>query len=92
VAGILRGISSEASAELVWAKFRLFDIATMGGVEIAIAAARNYRLLRSKGIAIRGTIDLIIATWCVGNNIPLLHSDRDFPVMEKWLGLKSWAG
>jgi predicted nucleic acid-binding protein len=69
----------------------LFDIVTLGGVDVAIAAAQNYRFLRSKAITIRGTIDLIIATWCIKNHVPLLHSDRDFHEMEKWLGLKSWA-
>jgi predicted nucleic acid-binding protein len=91
VAEILRGVSSESAAELTWSKLRLFDIVTLGGVDIAIAAAQNYRFLRSKAITIRGTIDLIIATWCIKNDVPLLHSDRDFREMEKWLGLKSWA-
>lgn len=90
VAEILRGVSNEADAELVWSKLRLFDIVSLGGVDIA--AARNYRLLRSKAVTIRGTIDLVIATWCISNDVQLLHSDRDFRAMEKWLGLKSWAG
>ena len=38
----------------------------------------------------RGTIDVIIATWCVENAIPLLHNDRDFEAMEGRLGLVRW--
>ena len=92
VAEILRGVSSEATAERVWSKLRLFEIVTLGGVDTAIAAARNYRFLRGNAVTIRGTVDLIIATWCIGNHVPLLHSDRDFRAMEEWLGLESWAG
>ncbi len=92
VAEILRGVSSEAAAELVWSKLRLFEIVTLGGADTAIAAARNYRLLRSKAVTIRGTVDLFIATWCIRNHVPLLHADRDFRAMEEWLGLESWAG
>jgi predicted nucleic acid-binding protein len=57
------------------------------GVEIAPRAAGNYRALRRKGLTVRGTIDVIIATWCVENQVALLHNDRDFDVMEEHLGL-----
>jgi predicted nucleic acid-binding protein len=56
--------------------------------EIAIKSAENYRALRKTGITIRKTIDVIIATFCVENNFILLHNDRDFDQMEKYLGLK----
>ena len=63
----------------------------LGGRALAVAAARNYRLLRAKGITVRGTIDLPIATWCIAHAVPLLHADRDFTGMEKWLRLPRWA-
>lgn len=51
--------------------------------------ARNYRTLRKKGITIRSTIDVIIATFCLENDFSLLHNDpTDFNAMEKHLGLK----
>jgi predicted nucleic acid-binding protein len=50
--------------------------------------AKNYQLLRKKGITIRSTIDVIIATFCIENGYALLHHDRDFDPMEKYLGLK----
>lgn len=71
---------------------RLFPIVTLCGPALALKAADNYRLLRKKGITVRGTIDVIIATWCVTNEVPLIHADRDFEGMEKWLGLKRWDG
>ena len=63
----------------------------MGGYEIAIESAENYRKLRKKGITVRKTIDVIIGTFCINNNIPLLHDDKDFEPMVKYLGLKSIA-
>jgi predicted nucleic acid-binding protein len=58
------------------------------GKEIAYKAAQNFRNLRKKGITIRKTIDVIIATFCIENNFLLIHNDRDFDSMEQYLGLK----
>ena len=63
---------------------------TLCGPEIALTAAANYRALRRAGVTVRGTIDVIIATWCIENRVPLLYSDRDFKVMEERLGLVAW--
>jgi len=60
----------------------------MLGRQLAIKSAENYRVLRKKGVTVRKTIDVIIATFCIANNLPLLHSDRDFRPMEKHLNLK----
>ena len=60
----------------------------MLGKEIAVKSAKNYRILRKKGVTVRKTIDVIIATFCIENNLPLLHSDRDFRPMEIHLNLK----
>jgi predicted nucleic acid-binding protein len=54
---------------------------------MAIKAAANFRLLRKKGITIRKTTDVLIATFCIENQIPLLHHDHDFTLMQKTLGL-----
>ena len=70
----------------------VMDILTckqMGGHEIAIKSAENYRKLRKNAITVRKTIDVIIGTFCINNNIPLLHDDKDFEPMVKYLGLKS---
>jgi len=58
------------------------------GKEIAINAAQNFRKLRKKGITIRKTIDVLIATFCIEYGFELLHNDRDFDPMEEVLGLK----
>jgi predicted nucleic acid-binding protein len=55
---------------------------------LALQSARNYRLLRRKGITVRKTIAGLIATYCIENEHDLLHSDSDFDGYEKHLGLK----
>lgn len=60
----------------------------MLGRNVALAGAANYRALHSKGITVRKTIDVLIATFCMKNNHVLLHSDRDFDPIEKHLGLR----
>jgi predicted nucleic acid-binding protein len=84
---VLQGLSSEREAWEVEAMLRRFEIAPMAGEVIAIAAARNFRFLRRRGITVRKTIDLLIGTWCIENRRPLLHNDSDFRPMVRYLGL-----
>ena len=51
--------------------------------------AENYRALRKKGITIRKTADVIIATFCIERRIPLLFLDRDFIPFVNHLGMLS---
>ncbi len=62
--------------------------ADLGGREVALAAADNYRRMRRRGITVRKTIDVVIGTFCMVNGHELLHSDRDFDSMEQALGLR----
>lgn len=55
---------------------------------LALQSARNYRLLRRKGVTVRKTIDSLIATYCIENEHDLLHNDNDYDGYEKHLGLK----
>jgi predicted nucleic acid-binding protein len=87
LAEVLRGIASDSLAGAIEREFGHFEIVQVGGREMAVLAAQNYRFLRGKGITIRGTIDLLIGTWCIENRVPLLHNDRDFDAMEQHLGL-----
>ncbi len=57
------------------------------GKQIAEKAAENFRILRKKGITVRKTIDVIIGTFCIENNVKLLHNDRDFRPMQENFGL-----
>ncbi len=84
---VLQGLESERAARDVETLLRRFDIVPMAGDAIAVAAARNFRSLRARGVTVRKTIDLLIGTWCIENRRPLLHNDRDFRPMAQHLGL-----
>jgi predicted nucleic acid-binding protein len=84
---VLQGLDGERAARDVEALLRRFEIVPMAGETIAIAAARNFRSLRRRGITVRKTIDLLIGTWCIENRRSLLHNDRDFRPMALHLGL-----
>jgi len=66
-------------------KFAMLDL------DIAVKTADNYRKLRKKGITIRKTADVIIATYCIEKNISLLFTDRDFIPFVTHLGLQPVA-
>lgn len=63
--------------------------ADLAGREVALQAARNYRLLRCQGVTVRKTIDVLIATFCIRNGHSLLYTDRDFDPMVEHLGLRA---
>jgi predicted nucleic acid-binding protein len=85
---VLQGFRSEAQAQLVERALGQYQIVALSNPELAIKAAANYRLLRRRGITIRKTI-VIIGTFCIERGHALLHSDRDFEPMERFLGLQA---
>jgi len=84
---VLQGLDSEREAREVEDLLRRFEIVPMAGETVAVAATRNFRSLRRRGITIRKTIDLLIGTWCIENRRALLHNDNDFRPMTRHLGL-----
>ena len=64
------------------------EFVVLGGADVAIEAARNYRKFRGLGITVRGTIDVVLATRCIVSGHQLLHDDRDFDAFERHLGLR----
>ena len=88
IAELLQGFKNEREYNLARNLIEHLEYRDFAGKEIAIKTAENYRFLRKKGITVRKTIDVIIATFCIENNYQLIHNDRDFDVMEKYLGLK----
>lgn len=69
----------------------MLHIVNLGGVDIAIVAATNFRRLRALGVTVRKTIDTVIATRCIMDGHELLHSDRDFDAFQQHLGLRCVA-
>jgi predicted nucleic acid-binding protein len=85
---VLQGLSTDASAARVLSYLRQFEIFETGGIDLAVAAARNYRHLRARGRTVRKTIDCLIATFCIEQDHALLHNDRDFDAFEALLNLQ----
>jgi predicted nucleic acid-binding protein len=66
-------------------------VESTGGAELALAAADHYRSLRSQGITVRRSIDVLIASFCIERDYALLHHDRDFLAFEQRRGLRAWG-
>ena len=86
---VLQGFRSDRVYET--AKSLLVDLPNFEiiGQTRAIKAAENYRFLRKKGITVRKTVDNLIATFCIDQQLPLLFADKDFVPFVKHLGLRS---
>jgi predicted nucleic acid-binding protein len=84
---LLQGARDEARATEIERRMRLFRRRRMMTGDMAVKAAANYRKLRRRGITVRTSIDLIIATYCLEQNLQLLHHNRDFSAMSDHLGL-----
>ena len=89
---VLQGFSQDKDYRLARELFSELTVFEMLGVNRAIQAADTFRKLRKSGITIRKTADIIIGTYCIDQNMPLLYSDRDFDPMVSKLGLQSVLG
>lgn len=85
---VLQGFQNDkdfrVAKDLLWG----MPFMAMGGRVLALQSAMNYRSLRKKGVTVRKTIDVMIGTFCIHYQLPLLHDDRDFDPMVRFLGLK----
>ncbi|MES9854198.1 MAG: PIN domain nuclease [Candidatus Thiodiazotropha sp. L084R] len=86
---ILQGIRNDRDYRKTKQTLLTLDQYQMFGNGMAEKCADNYRALRKKGITIRKTSDVIIATFCIEQKIPLLFLDRDFLPFVDHLGLSS---
>jgi len=86
---VLQGFRSDKDYET--AKNFLSDLPfrQMGGYNVAVQSAQNYRRLRKAGVTVRKTIDLVIATFCILEGLILLHDDRDFDPMVSHFSLQT---
>lgn len=89
LAEVLQGFDSERDFNRARKLLTAFTVIELGGLDVAIQAARNFRTLRALGITVRKTIDTVIATRCIESGYPLLYSDRDFDPFCQHLGLRS---
>ena len=85
---VLQGFDDERDFHDARKMLTSLIVVELGGQEIAIQAAKNFRALRRLGVTVRKTIDTVIATRCIESGYDLLHNDRDFDPFAKHLGLR----
>ena len=85
---VLQGFADETDFNKARKMLTSLVVVELGGQEIAVQAAKNFRTLRRLGLTVRKTIDTVIATRCIESGYRLLHSDRDFDPFAKHLGLR----
>ena len=85
---VLQGCATDREFNAVKRTLSSLHTVNLGGLKLAIEAAKNFRKLRALGFTVRKTIDTVIATRCIMDGMELLHSDRDFDPFEKHLGLR----
>jgi predicted nucleic acid-binding protein len=86
---VLQGFQSDRDFRTAKNLLLRLPFMPMGGQALALESAKIYRLLRKNGVTVRKTIDVMIGTFCIHYRLPLLHDDRDFDPMVKFLGLKT---
>ena len=89
LAEVLQGFGAEGDARKARTALDRLLFQPMVGRDVALASARNYRALRARGVTVRKTIDMLIATFCLENGHRLLHADRDFVPIVEQLGLET---
>lgn len=92
LAEVLQGFRKDQDFRAALDLFEAIPVLELAGETIAILSAKNFRVLRNKGVTVRKTIDCVIATYCIEHHLPLLQSDRDFEPFRLHLGLKSAIG
>jgi predicted nucleic acid-binding protein len=88
LAEILLGFQTDSDYESAKSYLNALPFHEIGGYQVAVQSAQNYRMLRKKGVTVRKTIDVMIGTYCILEGLPLLHDDRDFDPMVSHLSLK----
>lgn len=88
---VLQGFKSDKDYDTAKSHLNKLPFRQMGGYNVAIQSAQNYRQLRKTGVTVRKTIDIIIATFCIIEGLTLLHDDRDFDPIASHFPLKAFV-
>lgn len=89
LAEVLQGFRSDAHYRTAKQLMTSLTVLDMLGQKMALRSADNYRVLRARGITVRRTVDVIIATYCIEHQRPLLFADKDFLPFVQHLGLRA---
>ncbi len=85
---VLQGFERDTDFETARKLLSALLVVELGGEDVAVQAARNFRVLRRRRVTVRKTMDTVIATRCIESGYELLHSDRDFDAFVRYLGLQ----
>ncbi len=85
---VLQGARSDRDAARIEAELRRFPLVPVSDPHLAAKAAERYRALRSLGVTVRKSVDMLLGAFCIERGHVLLHDDRDFDPMEQHLGLR----
>lgn len=88
LAELLQGFDKDSDFKIARKALDPLECIVLGGKILALKTASNFRFLRSRGVTIRKTIDMLIGTWCIESDIELLHNDKDLDRIALHLPLK----
>jgi predicted nucleic acid-binding protein len=74
---VLQGFRADADFDRARALLARLPVLELD-VDGHVAAARLLRLMRRRGITVRGAVDCVVAQTCIVADAELLTSDRDF--------------
>ena len=84
---ILQGFRSDSDYRQAKSRLMSLPIIDMLGADRAVTCADYFRALRKKGVTIRKSADVIIASYCIDHGHSLLYSDRDFDPFVEHFGM-----
>jgi hypothetical protein len=85
---VLQGFRRDADYAQARELLLSLTVFEMLGVDNALRSAEHFRSMRQRGITIRKTADVIIATFCIVEGHALLFSDKDFRPFVEQFGLR----
>jgi len=89
LAEVLQGFKSNKDYETAKDLLSALPFRQIGGYNVAVQSAQNYRILRKSGVTVRKTGHVMIGTFCILEGLPLLHDDRDFEPMGTYFSLRT---
>ena len=86
---VLQGITDDTAHEEIKDSLFAFPIHSAGGIENCMKSAALFRQCRKGGLTIRKSIDCLLATLALEQNLEIFHLDRDFDLIAKVSSLKT---
>jgi predicted nucleic acid-binding protein len=87
LAEVLQGIRDERQVRPVDDRLCAFDVFRLENLDDFRRAAHLYRTARRHGVTIRRTLDCLIASVCIREQLPIMHNDTDFDRLTEYSSL-----